>query len=115
MGYRTPGRRRSPRGSRPDMRDTSVEESRQERFAVRARRGNRMAHRPTVHVSRKGRSMLRPYIRVQVPMLLVRITAGLAIGYAFLVVLAWLFQERLAFPAPRAPVPDPKGLGISNG
>ena len=48
-------------------------------------------------------------------MLLVRITAGLAIGYAFLVVLAWLFQERLAFPAPRAPVPDPKGLGISNG
>src|SRR5213083_2946584 len=48
-------------------------------------------------------------------MLLVRITAGLAIGYAFLLVLAWLFQERLAFPAPRAPVPDPKGLGISNG
>src|SRR5439155_26430210 len=47
-------------------------------------------------------------------MLLVRITAGLAIGYAFLLVLAWLFQERLAFPAPRAPVPDPKGLGISN-
>src|SRR5438876_5035994 len=48
-------------------------------------------------------------------MFLVRITAGLAIGYAFLVVLAWLFQERLAFPAPRASVPDPKGLGISNG
>ncbi len=48
-------------------------------------------------------------------MLLVRISVGLAIGYALLVVLAWLFQERLAFPAPRAPVPDPKGLGISNG
>src|SRR5436309_9992909 len=57
--------------------------------------------------------MLRPYITVR--MLLVRITAGLAIGYALVVVLAWLLQERLAFPAPRAPVPDPKGLGISNG
>ena len=48
-------------------------------------------------------------------MLPVRITVGLAIGYVVLVVLAWLFQERLAFPAPRAPVPDPTRLGISNG
>ena len=48
-------------------------------------------------------------------MLPVRITVGLAIVYVVLVVLAWLFQERLAFPAPRAPVPDPTRLGISNG
>ena len=48
-------------------------------------------------------------------MFLVRIAVGLAIGYAILVVLGWLFQERLAFPAPRAPVPDPKRLGIANG
>src|ERR1051326_3283921 len=48
-------------------------------------------------------------------MLPVRITVGLAIVYVVLVVLAWLFQERLAFPAPPAPVPDPTRLGISNG
>ena len=48
-------------------------------------------------------------------MFLVRIAVGLAIGYAVLVALGWLFQERLAFPAPRAPVPDPKRLGIANG
>jgi len=46
---------------------------------------------------------------------LVRIAVGLAIGYAVLVAVGWLFQERLAFPAPRAPVPDPKRLGIANG
>src|SRR5207247_1970237 len=48
-------------------------------------------------------------------MFLVRIAVGLAIGYAVLVAVGWLFQERLAFPAPRAPVPDPKRLGIANG
>ncbi len=48
-------------------------------------------------------------------MLLLRIALGLVIGYAFLVLLAWLFQERLAFPAPRAAVPDPRMLGIANG
>src|SRR5213596_2338061 len=48
-------------------------------------------------------------------MFLVRIAVGLAIGYAVLVAVGWLFQERLAFPAPRAPVLDPKRLGIANG
>jgi len=48
-------------------------------------------------------------------MLLLRIGVGLALAYVALVVVAWLFQERLALPAPRAPVPDPKRLGITNG
>jgi fermentation-respiration switch protein FrsA (DUF1100 family) len=30
-----------------------------------------------------------------------------------LLVLVWRFQERIAFPAPRAPVPEPRGLGIA--
>ena len=48
-------------------------------------------------------------------MLILRIALGLALAYVALVVLAWLFQERLAFPAPRAPVPDPQRLGVTNG
>src|SRR5213083_2679425 len=48
-------------------------------------------------------------------MLVLRIVAGVALGYGLIVLLAWLLQERLAFPAPRAPVPDPKRLGIANG
>jgi len=48
-------------------------------------------------------------------MLLLRIALGVALGYAIVVLLAWLFQERLAFPAPRAPVPDPQRLGIAHG
>ncbi len=47
--------------------------------------------------------------------LMLRIVLGLALGYALVVLLAWLLQERLAFPAPRGPVPDPKRLGIDNG
>jgi len=46
---------------------------------------------------------------------MLRIALGLLLAYVALVVLAWLFQEQLAFPAPRAPVPDPKQLGIANG
>src|SRR5207244_4191155 len=34
---------------------------------------------------------------------------------ALLALLAWKFQERLAFPAPRAPVPDPQRAGVTNG
>ncbi|MGH7698915.1 MAG: alpha/beta hydrolase, partial [Gemmatimonadales bacterium] len=45
-------------------------------------------------------------------MLWLRIGVGLALGYLVLLLLAWLFQERLAFPAPRAPVPHPKDVGI---
>src|SRR5213596_3507791 len=89
------------------MRDTSVQRSRYERFAVRGRRGNGMAHRRP--------AMCRAGDITFPPMFLVRIAVGLAIGYAVLVALGWLFQERLAFPAPRAPVPDPKRLGIANG
>lgn len=48
-------------------------------------------------------------------MLILRIALGLALAYVALVILAWLFQERLAFPAPRAPVPDPQRLGVTNG
>src|SRR5260370_16502215 len=48
-------------------------------------------------------------------MVALRIALGLALGYTLLVVLAWLLQERLAFPAPRAPVPDPRRLGIPRG
>src|SRR5256885_4748389 len=48
-------------------------------------------------------------------MLLVRILLGLLLGYAVLVLLAWVFQERIAFPAPRAAVPDPRQVGAANG
>jgi fermentation-respiration switch protein FrsA (DUF1100 family) len=48
-------------------------------------------------------------------MLVLRIVLGLALGYALAVLLAWRFQERLAFPGPRAPVPDPARLGIGHG
>jgi fermentation-respiration switch protein FrsA (DUF1100 family) len=48
-------------------------------------------------------------------MLALRIAVGLALAYAVLALLAWKFQERLAFPAPRAPVPDPQRVGVTNG
>src|SRR5256885_2494657 len=48
-------------------------------------------------------------------MLALRITLGLALAYVVLVILAWRFQERLAFPAPRAPLPDPQRVGVANG
>src|SRR2546427_1323656 len=48
-------------------------------------------------------------------MLVLRIVAGVALGYGLIVLLAWLLEERLAFPAPRAPVPDPRRLGIAHG
>src|SRR5256714_6938055 len=48
-------------------------------------------------------------------MVALRIALALALAYVLLVLLAWRFQERLAFPAPRAPVPDPKRVGVANG
>ncbi len=48
-------------------------------------------------------------------MLALRIAVGLALSYAVLALLAWKFQEQLAFPAPRAPVPDPQRVGVTNG
>jgi fermentation-respiration switch protein FrsA (DUF1100 family) len=56
----------------------------------------------------------RPHIMFRT-MFVLRIAFGLALTYVALVALAWLFQERIAFPAPRAPVPDPKRLGVTNG
>ena len=56
--------------------------------------------------------MLAVYSRL---MLALRIVVGLALGYALLLLLAWRFQERLAFPAPRGNVPDPKRVGVQNG
>jgi len=48
-------------------------------------------------------------------MLILRIFLGLVLAYVALVLLAWRFQERLAFPAPRAPLPDPQRVGVANG
>src|SRR5437764_11986203 len=48
-------------------------------------------------------------------MLILRICVGLVLAYVVLVILAWRFQERLAFPAPRAPLPDPTRVGVANG
>jgi uncharacterized protein len=48
-------------------------------------------------------------------MLVLRLTLGLAFAYTLLVLLTWLFQERLAFPAPRARVPDPRHVGVEHG
>src|SRR2546430_248498 len=48
-------------------------------------------------------------------MLALRIIVGLGLAYPLLMLLAWLFQDRLAFPAPRASLPDPKRVGVENG
>ena len=48
-------------------------------------------------------------------MLAFRIALGLGLSYVVLALLAWKFQERLAFPAPQAPVPDPQRVGVTNG
>ena len=47
--------------------------------------------------------------------MLLRLALGLVIGYLALLLLAWLAQERIAFPAPRAPLPDPQRVGFPNG
>ena len=48
-------------------------------------------------------------------MLFVRIGLGLLAGYLLVVLLAWRFQDRMAFPAPRGRVPDPARLGLPHG
>src|SRR5713226_9583533 len=48
-------------------------------------------------------------------MLALRIIVGLGLAYTLLLLVAWLFQDRLAFPAPRAKLPDPKRAGVENG
>ena len=44
-----------------------------------------------------------------------RVALGLVLAYVVLALLAWLFQDRLAFPAPRGAVPDPARVGVPNG
>jgi fermentation-respiration switch protein FrsA (DUF1100 family) len=48
-------------------------------------------------------------------MLALRVIVGLGLAYMVVLLLAWLFQERIAFPAPRARLPDPKRVGVVNG
>src|SRR2546425_8820803 len=48
-------------------------------------------------------------------MLVLRTLIGLGLAYLVLLLLAWRFQDRLAFPAPRASLPDPKRVGVENG
>src|SRR2546429_511779 len=48
-------------------------------------------------------------------MLVLRVLIGLGLAYLVLLLLAWRFQDRLAFPAPRAELPDPKRVGVENG
>src|SRR5436309_10545302 len=48
-------------------------------------------------------------------MLVLRILVGVGLGCLVLLLLAWRFQDRLAFPAPRASLPDPKSVGVTNG
>lgn len=49
------------------------------------------------------------------PGLVVKVLAGALIVYGILTGLAWRFQERLAFPAPRRPLPDPADAGFPHG
>ena len=44
-----------------------------------------------------------------------KLAAGALAGYGLVVLLAWRFQERLAFPAPRGPLPEPARHGLSGG
>jgi fermentation-respiration switch protein FrsA (DUF1100 family) len=44
--------------------------------------------------------------------LVFRLLVTALVVYLFLLALAWLFQERLAFPAPRSPLPDPANIGL---
>jgi len=45
--------------------------------------------------------------------MLLRILLGLIIAYAVLVLLAWLFQERMAFPPPPEPSPMSQNSDVS--
>src|SRR5437899_4366618 len=47
--------------------------------------------------------------------MIVRVGLGLVVAYLLVVVLAWVFQERIAFPAPRGDPPDPKRVGFTAG
>lgn len=44
-----------------------------------------------------------------------KVLAALVIAYALVVLLAWRFQERIAFPGPGGPLPTPQAAGIPDG
>jgi fermentation-respiration switch protein FrsA (DUF1100 family) len=44
-----------------------------------------------------------------------KILAALVIVYALIVLLAWRFQDRIAFPGPSGPLPQPAAVGIPDG
>ncbi len=46
---------------------------------------------------------------------ILRVLGALLTLYVVVSLLAWKFQERLAFPAPRAQLPDPAAFGIRGG
>ncbi|MGH7569444.1 MAG: alpha/beta hydrolase [Gemmatimonadales bacterium] len=48
-------------------------------------------------------------------MLWLRIGLGLGLAYLALLALAWAFQERVAFPAPRSPLLQPRDVGLPQG
>lgn len=47
--------------------------------------------------------------------MVIRIAVFVAVGYVGLVTILWHFQERIAFPAPRSPLPPPRTLGFPTG
>ena len=44
-----------------------------------------------------------------------KVLAALAIIYALVVLLAWRFQDRIAFPGSGGPLPAPAAVGIPDG
>jgi len=46
---------------------------------------------------------------------LLKLLGGLVAGYAAVLLLAWRFQDRLAFPAPRLSLPEPSAHGLADG
>jgi len=48
-------------------------------------------------------------------MLWLRIGLGVGTAYLALLALAWVFQERIAFPAPRDSLPQPRDVGLPRG
>lgn len=46
--------------------------------------------------------------------LLLKLLAGGLVAYGLVVLLAWYFQERIAFPAPRQFLPDPAQRGLAD-
>ncbi|HWP37140.1 MAG TPA: alpha/beta fold hydrolase [Gemmatimonadales bacterium] len=62
-----------------------------------------------------GRASRLPGVRRLPLETVVRILAGLAAAYGILVLLAWRYQEKLAFPAPRTRLRDPADAGMPDG